>query len=419
MKSMIIAKKQKIISLSIIPILILLISTSGYGQEASVWPEYVGMNSWFVKIPVEHSKDIVNIAFTGRYANYTNADTWYPTWASDGNLYSPWTDGSIGDKECWSYPGENAHTGQAKIVGNDPLNLKVTSLGKTFGSALPYGGRYPCGSLVYNGVWYHGSYCLLEDPSTSMNWPILGPFVGFRLSYDYGITWTQSTVSPTNNLFEEHTDISAKPIKIGAPHFVDFGKNMEYSPDGYAYLTCHGASINDEKPRPGNLSWISGDEIYLIRVIPSPENINDKSKYEFFSGKDLEGKAIWSNKLEDIKPIFEWNNNVGCVTMTYNAPLNKYLMCITDGWPTVQSMDTYILESSSITGPWKMVSYLKDFGPQAYFVNIPSKFISKDGLTIWLCYSANFSYTRNDSRYKGNPEGSSYSMSLQEIKLIR
>jgi hypothetical protein len=123
--------------------------------------------------------------------------------------------------------------------------------------------------------------------------------------------------------------------------------------------------------------------------------------------------------LEDIKPIFEWNNKAGSVTMTYNAPLNKYLMCITDGWPTVQSMDTYILESSSITGPWKMVSYLKDFGPQAYFVNIPSKFISKDGLTIWLSYSANFSYTQNDSRYKGNPEGSSYSMSLQEIKLIR
>ena len=411
--------KQKIISLAIIQILLLMISTSGYGQEASVWPEYVGMNSWFVKIPVEHSKDIVNIAFTGRYANYTNADTWYPTWASDGNLYSPWTDGSIGDEKCSSYPGENAHTGQAKIVGNDPLNLKVTSLGKTFGIALPYEGRYPCGSLVYNGVWYHGSYCLLNDFSTTMNWPILGPFVGFRISYDYGITWAQSTVSPTNNLFEEHTDKSAKPIKIGAPHFVDFGKNMEYSPDGYAYLTCHGASINDEKPRPGNLSWISGDEIYLIRVIPSPENINDKSKYEFFSGKDLEGKAIWSNKLEDIKPIFEWNNKAGCVTMTYNAPLNKYLMCITDGWPTVQSMDTYILESSSITGPWKMVSYLKDFGPQAYFVNIPSKFISKDGLTMWLCYSANFSYSRDVSRYKGNPEGSSYSMSLQEIKLIK
>jgi hypothetical protein len=31
------------------------------------------------------------------------------------------------------------------------------------------------------------------------------------------------------------------PVKIGAPKFVDFGKNMEHSPDGKAYLVAHGA----------------------------------------------------------------------------------------------------------------------------------------------------------------------------------
>jgi hypothetical protein len=33
------------------------------------------------------------VAFTGRHAEYTGADTWYPSWANDGNLYSPWPDG--------------------------------------------------------------------------------------------------------------------------------------------------------------------------------------------------------------------------------------------------------------------------------------------------------------------------------------
>jgi hypothetical protein len=212
-------------------------------QDVTLWPEHVGLNSWFNEIPTEHSDNIVNIGFTGRFANYTDADTWYPTWASDGNLYSPWTDGTIGDEECISYTREKAHTGQAKIVGDDPLNLEVISLGTIPGSALPYQGRYPCGSLVYNGVWYHGTYCLLEDPSTSMNWPILGPFVGFDISLDYGKSWEPSPLSPANNLFYEHTDLGARPIKIGAPHFVDFGKNMEHSPDGFAYLTCHGASL--------------------------------------------------------------------------------------------------------------------------------------------------------------------------------
>lgn len=386
--------------------------------EYYTWPQYVELNSWAVKIPVGQSHDIEDIGFTGRFATYTNADTWYPSWASDGHLYSPWTDGKIGDEGCRSFHGDEAHTGQARIEGENPLKLKVISLGTTHGTALPYQGRYPCGSLVYNGIWYHGSYCLLNDPSLGMNWPILAPFVGFRISKDMGKTWDHMGMSPENNIFGEQTDLGATPVKIGAPHFVDFGQNMEHSPDGYAYLVCHSAMKEDKKPRPGNLSWISGDVIYLIRVKPSPETINVASAYRFFSGRDEEGNDIWSEKMADLQPIFEWNNNAGCVTMTYNAPLKKYLMCITDGWPTMQSMDTYILESDHITGPWKMVTYLKDFGPQAYFVNIPSKFISKDGRTAWLCYSANFSYGRDYTQYSGNPEGSYYSMSLQEIKLL-
>ena len=66
-------------------------------------------------------------------------------------------------------------------------------------------------------------------------------------------------------------------------------------------------------------------------------------------------------------------------------------MCVTDGWPTVAKMNSYILEADAITGPWRMVVYMKDFGEQAYFLNFPSKFISADGRTLWLCYSANFS----------------------------
>ena len=78
---------------------------------------------------------------------------------------------------------------------------------------------------------------------------------------------------------------------------------------------------------------------------------------------------------------------MGCVTVTYDAPLKKYLMCVTDGWPTCAKMNTYILEADEITGPWRLVTYMKDFGEQGYFLNIPSKFISADGRTVWLCYS--------------------------------
>lgn len=403
------------IGLSVISVCSLASQDFSHREDHFSWPSYVDFNSWAYKVPVEASRDIPSITFTGRYANYTEADTWYPSWASDGHLYSPWTDGRIGEEECASYGRENARTGQAKIIGDDPMNLEVISLGTTHSSALPYQGRYPAGSLVLDGIWYYGTYCLLNDPSSSMNWPILGPFVGFRVSHDFGKTWDEQGMSPAENLFGEQTDLKAGPVKIGAPHFVDFGKNMEHSPDGYAYLVGHSAREKDRKPRQGNLSWISGDQINLIRVKPSPETINKRSAYEFYAGTDASGKPIWSKQIEEIQPIFEWNNKAGCVTMTYHAPLKKYLMCITDGWPTVQSMDTYILESDQITGPWKMVCYLKDFGPQAYFVNIPSKFISEDGKRAWLCYSANFAYNRDRQASPGNPKGSHYSLSLHEI----
>jgi len=364
--------------------------------------------------PFEKSKEIAAIAFTGRNKAYTDADTWYPSWASDGNMYSPWTDGKISGEECQSgwQDSKNAFTGQAKITGDDPLNLEIVSLGKYLGPALPYGGRYPCGSLVYDGIWFYGTYCLDNEKVEGYNWGVLGPFVGFRISRDYGKTWTDTPCTPPKPLFGESGKEGAR-VKIGSPHFVDFGRNMEHSPDGKAYLVGHGATDPDPKPRPANLSWITGDQIYLIRVTPSPGNMNNPAAYEFFAGHDNSGEALWTKDFSKIKPLADWNNRCGCVTMTYNPPLKKYLMCITDGWPTVTAMNTYILESDRITEPWKLVAFMEKFGEQGYFVNIPSKFISPDGRTAWLCYSANF--TRNQ---KTNPPGSRYGMCLQEIKLL-
>jgi hypothetical protein len=107
---------------------------------------------------------------------------------------------------------------------------------------------------------------------------------------------------------------------------------------------------------------------------------------------------------------------MGCVTMTYNAPLQKYLMCITDGERTRSYKHTYILESDRPEGPWKLVRYFGRFGEAAYFVNIPSKFISGDGLTMWMCYSANFG--QREFHLQEKPDGSRYAMSLHEIKIL-
>jgi len=99
----------------------------------------------------ERSVDFKSITFTGKHAEYTEADTWYPSWASNGNMYSPYTDGKVFGNECWSISfeylinaikSEDANemwidimkkynskkypaTGNAKIIGDDPMDLKV------------------------------------------------------------------------------------------------------------------------------------------------------------------------------------------------------------------------------------------------------------------------------------------------------
>jgi hypothetical protein len=372
--------------------------------------------------PFPKSADITGIGFTGRHSGYASADTWYPSWAANGNLYSPWTDGDVNGVKSMSglIWGPKPTTGYATIIGDDPLHLKITEVGVYPGNPAPYEGRYPCGSLVYEGVWYYGTYCLLDsdgDPGKGLNWDILGPFVGFRYSTDYGKTWTDTPHTPAHPLFGEPAKPGGK-VKIGSPHFVDFGKNMQYSPDGKAYLVGQGATDPDPKPRPANLSWITGDQIYMARVQPSIQNMNDLAKYEFFAGYDAKGNPIWTHDFSRIKPLVDWNDNCGCVTMTYDAALKKYLMCITDGGNTISKFNTYILESDRITGPWKLGVYMRHFGEQAYFVNIPSKFISADGRTAWLCYAANFTNGYLHTNYRDDPPGGGYGMNLQEIKLL-
>ena len=77
--------------------------------------------------PFGPSTKVGGVAFTGVHSNYGPparvpapgwADTWYPSWASEGKMYSPYTDGACprgdgGFDRAQSYPGAAANTGCA------------------------------------------------------------------------------------------------------------------------------------------------------------------------------------------------------------------------------------------------------------------------------------------------------------------
>ncbi len=268
--------------------------------------------------PFPESKDIKGIEFTGRFRNYTNADTWYPAWAPDGNLYSPWTDGYILDPHKYTpfdtaHPGYMCHscnvmgkkpaTAQAKIIGSDPMGLKIENLPPRIpASPKPFEGRYPCGSLIKDGIWYYGTYCLttINKPDSHAGWNQFGPFVGFRYSKNYGKTWTKTSHTPENPLFGE--DPAKTPVKIGAPHFVDFGKNMQHSPDGKAYLVAQGS-----KRKQAWNNWIQADCVYLLRVTPSIENISPEA-VNILTGSYFEDTWIKMHRtLKGMKELYPHN----------------------------------------------------------------------------------------------------------------
>ncbi|CAE7243274.1 unnamed protein product [Symbiodinium sp. CCMP2592] len=331
-------------------------------------------------------------------------------------------------------------TGFARASGDDPFNLSIEDVGIFESSPSPYHGRYPSASLHYDGTWYYGTYALdnenhepgdapegadskeaagkLQTAGYCGNWCIQGPFVGFRWSRDGGKTWEEPRKTMANysdNLFGEAAPNNRSKVKFGAPHVVDLGQNLEHQPNGASdprlYLVGHGASAPMSPT-----SWMQGSEVYLARGRPDVERINDAAAWEFYAGN-----GSWSpGDASRAKPLVSWGNRTGVTTITYIPAVKRYIMCIstpTFSPFTKKQFDTYLLESPNITGPFRYISYLREFGPEAYFVNIPSKFVAKstglDGsLRLFLSYSANFAY-----RSQPAPVGSGYHWTLQEVEL--
>jgi len=92
--------------------------------------------------PFKQSPEFTGVAIVEQHNWYGNSDTWYLSWASDGKLYSGWTDGDIGGMASYSGHGEHSTTAASKIISDDPMNLTVQNLSLYTSSARPYVGRY-------------------------------------------------------------------------------------------------------------------------------------------------------------------------------------------------------------------------------------------------------------------------------------
>jgi len=404
------------------------------------------------KMPFPKSTDLIDWEFkSGANPGYgslpgpsmykgASADTWFPTWAADNKLYTGYTDGTVCDydtRKCHHAKSEGkaplygiAH-GQATIVGDDPFALNITRV-KLYTepgySAYPYGGRFPSGSLVYKGTWWYGTYFVPNYPKKGpLVGGLLGPTVDFRHSTDFGETWVEPRLNATSfsdNLFGEVGDGIGKNagparIKFGTPHWVDFGQELEHSPDGKAYIVAHGAT----SPTSTQF-WMLGDQVYMARVTPTVANIDDKSKWEYYAGGHGADAKWVAGDVAKATPLLEWTNHTGSTTMTYFAGIKKYIVTISTAsvYPVMDNghFDTYFLESDSITGPWNYVTFMKSFGPQVYFANHVSKFTAKQAdmtsktFESYLMFSAN--YEAGGAHIPQRLPNAAYQMNLQQTR---
>jgi hypothetical protein len=428
----------------------------------TLWPDSAPAGIIFPK-----SADLLTYEFDANgnaVPSGIGADTWYPSWSADGNLYSSWTDGNV-DGHSSGSGGRGATTGYATVLGEDPFSLTLVNVSTYAEPADPYEGRYPSLNFHHGGVWYYvrahkpfnpasshapsptyrvplplrlelaqtkrylaqGTYSLENygawpSPAPNCgNWCIQGfvrhetltpnaapprahpdrkpprpssahpltrsnylippphrPLTEIRYSLDgTGLNWTsprREMKSYSDNIFGE-TAFNNSKVKFGAPHAVDFGQENGFSPDGRLYIIGHGAETPES-----HQSWMQGDSAYMARTAgaPSPATINDVEQWQFWDGADW---APGAAGVAAAKPLFVWPGKTGVVTMSWHNVLQKYIIVISTpsaGCSTVGNFDTYFLESDAMTGPFSYVSYLSAFGPEAYFVHVPTKFMGAE-----------------------------------------
>ena len=144
------------------------------------------------------------------------------------------------------------------------------------------------------------------------------------------------------------------------------------------------------------------------------------------AGDNSDAQGWKAGTVSAAQPLFTWPNRTGVATMSFIAAIGKYVMVVgtpSHGLSMIRSFDTYFLESDAITGPFRLIDYWREFGPQAYFVGVPTAFASPsvetdpvDGtryVEVTLSYSANFHPGGSPS-----PAGSGGGWDLRRARLV-
>jgi hypothetical protein len=377
-------------------------------------------------ISYPQSKLIKGLVWESGPSKYPGSGTdmhWW-TWGIDSSIYVVDDDGAN-----FGGPGWYAHV--LKSTGIPP-NHKVETVTDfqfyNFRKNLPdkLVRRYVCGIVavdsnlyvsIYDYDWNIPSKPVHRDTLVKLlqefhPWDEMSPAtrgeVGFIDGYsknygvagiihskDFGKTWTNLPGKNTPEFFGP---------KFGAPAFLTFGPGNTETPNN---LSPYVYAISNDG------SWATGDNVFLGRV--HRDSIIFREAWQFFKSNSATNNPVWVNEEEAASPVFSDPGHVGHPTITYNKALNRYILCIssdvvphrenapkeeTRKWNWESEMQLY--EAPNPWGPWAIFHNEKPWGGAdhtAYLPQMPSYWISKDGLSGSLLFAGD--YVNRKAEYYG------------------
>lgn len=309
-----------------------------------------------------------------------DGDLWPSCWSDDGHLYAAWGDGR-------GFDPSQAVTdiGVAQIQGHpSDMTLRGTNLaiGDAVGPLWTSGGysRKPTGMACIDGDLYLAVQELSHDFDDA-------PTATIARSRDKGLTWHWDRTGP---MFHGH--------ELTTIFFLDAGQDGG-TPTGDPYVYAYALDGNWRSSYRDRVA--DPTRLWLARI--SRDAMQDRSRWSWFGGLDEQGKPTWSASSDDRKPVLvderriyrrvtpDLGGNVSDLSVlsqggvVYNAPMRRYLYT---------SWTEYTFEFYQAPSPWGPFQQFlrKDFGGYpwshekagGYATTIPSKFISNDGLTMYV-----------------------------------
>lgn len=378
----------------------------------------VDASSFYRPLPYPISTYITDFKWVDEPSRYpgTNSDMHWWTWGDDSALY-------VVDDDGKNFGGPDTYAHLLKCTGIPPTH-KVTTvtdfMGYPFRDWTPLDKlyrRYICGVVAVKNMLYATLYDYDWDIATHKlpfdtlskflkmynPWPNLSHnqlkelgfidgysklagVAGIISSKDKGKTWENIPVHDTPQFFGN---------KFGAPAFLTFGPGNNETPltlKPYVY-----AISNDG-------SWETGDHVRMAKV--HEDSVVYRNAWQFLSGFSRPNIPQWSKAENEMRPIFTDLDHVGHPTITYNKAIKRYILCISsDVVPHSENSDTtatkrwdmesemQLYESENPWGPWKNFYAVKPWGGKdhtCYIPQIPTPWLSKDGLSGYVLYAGDY-----------------------------